>query len=103
MVSGVYESGEPVEEEPVYQYVTDTTAVHETLEQSMAAVSDGLMTGSLIVQFDHLFRKKLGLSTSHASLPQNTNANRYTDILPCELSLGNMFIVSYLTHVDTFS
>ncbi|KAF6209442.1 hypothetical protein GE061_015189 [Apolygus lucorum] len=84
--SSVYDPGEAVEEEPVYQYVTDSTAVRETLEQSMAALSDGLMTGSLIVQFDHLFRKKLGLSTSHASLPQNTNANRYTDILPYDLT-----------------
>ncbi|BES96815.1 phosphatase non-receptor type [Nesidiocoris tenuis] len=84
--SSVYEPIETAEEEPVYQYVTDTTAIRETLEQSMAALNDGLVTGSLIVQFDHLFRKKLGLSTSHASLPQNTNANRYTDILPYDLT-----------------
>ncbi|XP_073970241.1 protein tyrosine phosphatase Meg isoform X3 [Rhodnius prolixus] len=77
----------PVEEEPLYQYVTDpSSGGRETLEQSMSLLREGLVSGNLMVQFERLYRKKQGLSVSIASLAHNTSTNRYTDILPYDLT-----------------
>jgi len=85
--SSVYETtAEHGEEEPLYQYVADTSRGRETLEQSMAVLREGLLSGSIIVQFERLYRKKPSLLTSHAALPHNSNTNRYTDILPYDLT-----------------
>ncbi|KAL1137787.1 hypothetical protein AAG570_009483, partial [Ranatra chinensis] len=84
--SRFYEAVDQVEEEPIYQYVADTTNGRDSLEQSMATLREALISGNLVVQFERIYRKKPGLLTSHAALPHNTNKNRYTDILPYDLT-----------------
>ncbi|XP_014294110.1 tyrosine-protein phosphatase non-receptor type 4 isoform X2 [Halyomorpha halys] len=87
--SSVYEAGtcpEEKEEEPLYQYVSDTSVGRDSLEQSIGLLREGLMSGSLVLAFDRSYRKKPGLTTTQAALPQNSNSNRYTDILPYDLT-----------------
>lgn len=88
----------PVEEEPLYQYVTDpSSGGRETLEQSLSLLREGLVSGNLMVQFERLYRKKQGLSVSIASLAHNTSTNRYTDILPCKYIFFFLFcFVSFI-------
>ncbi|KAJ8290619.1 hypothetical protein GJAV_G00015360 [Gymnothorax javanicus] len=57
-----------------------------TLEESMSQLKMGLQSGALLIHFEHLYRKKAGLSVSFAKLPQNMEKNRYKDILPYDVS-----------------
>lgn len=88
--SAVYEAeADGSEEEPAYQYVPDTPAAvirpgTDALAQSMLLLADGLASGSLLAQFDKLYRKKPGLSTAEAKRPENQAKNRYRDISPCK-------------------
>ncbi|XP_039593229.1 tyrosine-protein phosphatase non-receptor type 3 isoform X2 [Polypterus senegalus] len=54
----------------------------ETLEESMAQMKSGLESGTLLIQFEQLYRKKPGMSFMCARLPQNMDKNRYKDVLP---------------------
>uniref|UniRef100_A0A1B6L6W2 protein-tyrosine-phosphatase n=1 Tax=Graphocephala atropunctata TaxID=36148 RepID=A0A1B6L6W2_9HEMI len=87
--NAVYEAAS-LEEEPAYQYVPDTDTPHhhgtDALAQSMLLLADGLASGSLLVQFDKLYRKKPGLSTADAKRPENLNKNRYRDISPYDVT-----------------
>ncbi|KAA0703307.1 Tyrosine-protein phosphatase non-receptor type 3 [Triplophysa tibetana] len=54
----------------------------ETLEESMTRLERGLVTGTLLLQFEKLDRKKVGMLFSCAKLSENTDKNRYKDVLP---------------------
>uniref|UniRef100_H0XEG9 Tyrosine-protein phosphatase non-receptor type n=1 Tax=Otolemur garnettii TaxID=30611 RepID=H0XEG9_OTOGA len=65
------------------------TAVHpmcpeggDTLEGSMEQLKKGLESGTVLIQFEQLYRKKPGLAVTFAKLPQNLDKNRYKDVLP---------------------
>ncbi|XP_075237521.1 protein tyrosine phosphatase Meg isoform X2 [Lycorma delicatula] len=86
----VYEAEPDVsEEEPAYQFVPDTPQLRpgtDALAQSMLLLADGLASGSLVAQFEKLYRKKPGLSTNDAKRPENHAKNRYRDISPYDVT-----------------
>ncbi|XP_033714273.1 tyrosine-protein phosphatase non-receptor type 3 isoform X4 [Tursiops truncatus] len=53
-----------------------------TLEGSMEQLKKGLESGTVLIQFEQLYRKKPGLAITFAKLPQNLDKNRYKDVLP---------------------
>ncbi|XP_066529806.1 tyrosine-protein phosphatase non-receptor type 3 [Hoplias malabaricus] len=58
----------------------------ETLEESMARLDRGLTSGTLLLQFEKLYRKKTGLVMSCAKQSENMEKNRYKDVLPYDLT-----------------
>uniref|UniRef100_A0A671MC05 protein-tyrosine-phosphatase n=1 Tax=Sinocyclocheilus anshuiensis TaxID=1608454 RepID=A0A671MC05_9TELE len=54
----------------------------ETLEESMSRLEKGLVTGTLLLHFEKLYRKKEGMSMSFAKQSENMDKNRYKDVLP---------------------
>uniref|UniRef100_A0A452RTR9 protein-tyrosine-phosphatase n=1 Tax=Ursus americanus TaxID=9643 RepID=A0A452RTR9_URSAM len=54
----------------------------DTLEGSMEQLKKGLESGTVLIQFEQLYRKKPGLAITFAKLPQNLDKNRYKDVLP---------------------
>ncbi|XP_066223579.1 tyrosine-protein phosphatase non-receptor type 3 isoform X3 [Saccopteryx leptura] len=54
----------------------------DTLEGSMEQLKKGLESGTVLIQFEQLYRKKPGLAITFAKLPQNLDRNRYKDVLP---------------------
>ncbi|KAM6182838.1 tyrosine-protein phosphatase non-receptor type 3 isoform 1-T1 [Erethizon dorsatum] len=54
----------------------------DTLEGSMELLKKGLESGTVLIQFEQLYRKKPGLAITYAKLPQNLDKNRYKDVLP---------------------
>ncbi|XP_065116918.1 tyrosine-protein phosphatase non-receptor type 3 [Paramisgurnus dabryanus] len=54
----------------------------ETLEESMTRLEKGLVTGTLLLQFEKLDKKKVGMLISCAKLSENMEKNRYKDVLP---------------------
>ncbi|XP_036414108.1 tyrosine-protein phosphatase non-receptor type 3 [Colossoma macropomum] len=58
----------------------------ETLEESMARLERGLTSGTLLLQFEKLYRKKPGLLMSCAKLSENMDKNRYKDVLPYDIT-----------------
>ncbi|XP_041432657.1 tyrosine-protein phosphatase non-receptor type 4 isoform X4 [Xenopus laevis] len=79
---------ERLESEPDFQYIPEKTpmdGVHsddDTLRESMIQLAEGLFNGTVLAQFDQLYRKKPGMTMSCAKLPQNISKNRYRDISP---------------------
>nr|XP_033801316.1 tyrosine-protein phosphatase non-receptor type 4 isoform X3 [Geotrypetes seraphini] len=79
---------EKLENEPDFQYIPEKTpldGVHQddnALRESMIQLADGLHSGTILAQFDQLYRKKPGMTMSCAKLPQNISKNRYRDISP---------------------
>ncbi|XP_069157814.1 tyrosine-protein phosphatase non-receptor type 4 isoform X5 [Procambarus clarkii] len=79
-------------EEPAFQYVPEAlpttvsvgVAGSQTapLHESMLLLSEGLEAGSLVAQFEQLYRRKPGLTVTHARRPENEKKNRYRDISP---------------------
>ncbi|XP_038567445.1 tyrosine-protein phosphatase non-receptor type 3 [Micropterus salmoides] len=53
-----------------------------TLEESMRQLDKGIQSGTLCFHFENLYRRKPGLSLSCAQLSENTDKNRYKDVLP---------------------
>nr|XP_020462907.1 tyrosine-protein phosphatase non-receptor type 3 isoform X2 [Monopterus albus] len=53
-----------------------------TLEESMKQLEKGIQSGTLCFHFENLYRRKPGLSLNCARLPENTDKNRYKDVLP---------------------
>lgn len=58
----------------------------DPLIQSILLLGDGLASGSLLTQFEQLYRHKPESSMDSARLPQNIHKNRYRDIAPCKFS-----------------
>ncbi|XP_032844891.1 tyrosine-protein phosphatase non-receptor type 3 isoform X5 [Tyto alba] len=54
----------------------------DTLEESMEQLRRGLECGTVLIQFEQLYRKKPGLAVTCAKVPQNMDKNRYKDVLP---------------------
>ncbi|KAM8789748.1 tyrosine-protein phosphatase non-receptor type 4 isoform 5-T5 [Rhynchonycteris naso] len=79
---------EKLDNEPDFQYIPEKTPlanVHQddhSLRESMIQLAEGLITGTVLTQFDQLYRKKPGMTMSCAKLPQNISKNRYRDISP---------------------
>lgn len=78
------------EEEPLYQYVPDNDIDHPQLNgdalfsQSLLLLSDGLASGTLLSQYEQLYRKNADLAITEARKVDNLNKNRYRDISPCK-------------------
>ncbi|XP_025065138.1 tyrosine-protein phosphatase non-receptor type 4 isoform X2 [Alligator sinensis] len=79
---------EKMENEPDFQYIPEKSpldGIHQddnALRESMIQLAEGLITGTVLAQFDQLYRKKPGMTMSCAKLPQNISKNRYRDISP---------------------
>ncbi|XP_062987281.1 tyrosine-protein phosphatase non-receptor type 3 isoform X2 [Elgaria multicarinata webbii] len=58
----------------------------ETLEETMEQLKKGLESGTVLIQFEQLYRKKPGLAVTCAKLPQNMDKNRYKDVLPYDVT-----------------
>lgn len=80
-------------EEPAFQYVPENlpTTVSSVgvsggqaapLHESMLLLSEGLEAGSLVAQFEQLYRRKPGLTVLEARRQENEKKNRYRDISP---------------------
>ncbi|XP_058158548.1 tyrosine-protein phosphatase non-receptor type 3 isoform X5 [Dasypus novemcinctus] len=54
----------------------------DSLEGSMEQLKKGLESGTVLIHFEQLYRKKPGLAITFAKLPQNLDKNRYKDVLP---------------------
>lgn len=79
---------EKLETEPDFQYIPEKAPVgsaHQddhSLRESMLQLAEGLVAGTVLTQFDQLYRKKPGMTMCCAKLPQNISKNRYRDISP---------------------
>ncbi|KAK7938890.1 hypothetical protein WMY93_002216 [Mugilogobius chulae] len=60
----------------------DSSVDQNALRESMNALREGLSSGTLLQQFDSLYRKRPGMTMLCAKLPQNVSKNRYRDISP---------------------
>ncbi|XP_071513326.1 tyrosine-protein phosphatase non-receptor type 4 isoform X3 [Panulirus ornatus] len=79
-------------EEPAFQYVPEALPTSVSvgvsgsqtapLHESMLLLSEGLEAGSLVAQFEQLYRRKPGLTVTEARRPENEKKNRYRDISP---------------------
>uniref|UniRef100_A0AAR2K294 protein-tyrosine-phosphatase n=1 Tax=Pygocentrus nattereri TaxID=42514 RepID=A0AAR2K294_PYGNA len=58
----------------------------ETLEEAMVRLERGLTSGTLLLQFEKLYRKNPGLLISCAKLSENMDKNRYKDVLPYDIT-----------------
>lgn len=58
----------------------------ETLEESMTRLERGLVTGTLLLHFEKLYRKKEGMLMSCAKQSENMDKNRYKDVLPYDIT-----------------
>ncbi|GBP80993.1 Tyrosine-protein phosphatase non-receptor type 4 [Eumeta japonica] len=86
--NAVYETEEPVPEEPAVCFVPLGSA-HcdgDALEQSMLLLGDSLASGAALKQYETLLRKLPEESLAVSRLPQNLNKNRYRDIAPYDNS-----------------
>lgn len=77
------------EEEPLYQYVPDECDIvrgelngDQLFTQSLLLLSDGLASGSLLAQYEQMYRKNADLAITEARKNENVNKNRYRDISP---------------------
>ncbi|XP_048038717.1 tyrosine-protein phosphatase non-receptor type 4b isoform X1 [Megalobrama amblycephala] len=84
----VDEEQEKLDLEPDFQYIPETSGLEQShseadsLRSSIQLLKDGLSSGTVLAQFDQLYRKRPGMSMSCARLPQNISKNRYRDISP---------------------
>ncbi|MGH0190594.1 UNVERIFIED_CONTAM: hypothetical protein FKN15_048022 [Acipenser sinensis] len=91
---------EKLENEPDFQYIPeksplDGALLHDNaLRESMLQLREGLSSGTVLPQFDQLYRKKPGMAMSCAKLPQNIPKNRYRDISPCKYTASPLQIRS---------
>uniref|UniRef100_A0A671MSG9 Tyrosine-protein phosphatase non-receptor type 3-like n=1 Tax=Sinocyclocheilus anshuiensis TaxID=1608454 RepID=A0A671MSG9_9TELE len=58
----------------------------EMLEESMTRLERGLVTGTLLLHFEKLYRKKEGMSMCCAKQSENMDKNRYKDVLPYDIT-----------------
>ncbi|XP_067271771.1 tyrosine-protein phosphatase non-receptor type 4b isoform X3 [Pseudorasbora parva] len=84
----VDEEQEKLDLEPDFQYISETSGLEQShseadsLRSSIQLLKDGLSSGTVLAQFDQLYRKRPGMPMSCARLPQNVSKNRYRDISP---------------------
>ncbi|TSK67217.1 Tyrosine-protein phosphatase non-receptor type 4 [Bagarius yarrelli] len=84
----VDEEDEKLDLEPEFQYIPESRSMDRSHSDpdgwklSFQILKEGLSTGSVLSQFDQLYRKRPGMSMSCARLPQNLSKNRYRDISP---------------------
>lgn len=83
------------EEEPLYQYVPEESDIvrgelngDQLFTQSLLLLSDGLASGSLLAQYEQMYRKNADLAITEARKNENLNKNRYRDISPCKYFRG---------------
>lgn len=86
-------------EEPPFQYVPEVLPTSATikgvvppLQESLMLLGEGLEAGSLVAQFEQLYRRKPGLTVTEARRQDNEKKNRYRDISPCEC--GHLCLVA---------
>lgn len=81
------DSFKETDEEPLFQYIPESPTVmsSDPLIQSILLLGDGLASGSLITQFEQLYRHKPETSMDNARILKYKNKNRYRDIAPCEI------------------
>lgn len=72
-------------------YVPETGEHHigsktsgELFTQSLLLLNDGLASGTLLTQYEQMYRKNPDLAITEARKPANAAKNRYRDISPCE-------------------
>ncbi|KAL2083947.1 hypothetical protein ACEWY4_019465 [Coilia grayii] len=65
---------------------TVNQASEQSLEESMSRMERGVLTGTLLMQFEKLYRRKPGLTYSSAKLSENMEKNRYKDVLPYDIT-----------------
>uniref|UniRef100_A0AAG5DH01 protein-tyrosine-phosphatase n=1 Tax=Anopheles atroparvus TaxID=41427 RepID=A0AAG5DH01_ANOAO len=78
------------EEEPLYQYVPEESDIvrsgllngDQLFTQSLLLLRDGLASGSLLAQYEQLYRKNPELAITEARKSENIGKNRYRDISP---------------------
>lgn len=83
-----------VEDEPSFLYVpeSDVTSrlrkvnLGDKFTQSLLMLNDGLSSGSLVMQYETLYRKNSDLEITEARKVDNLYKNRYRDISPCKYS-----------------
>ena len=78
-------------EEPAFQYIPEVLPTSATikggvppLQESLMLLTEGLEAGSLVAQFEQLYRRKPGLTVTEARRQENEKKNRYRDISPCK-------------------
>lgn len=76
-------------EEPAFQYIPEVLPTSATikggvppLQESLMLLTEGLEAGSLVAQFEQLYRRKPGLTVTEARRQENEKKNRYRDISP---------------------
>lgn len=52
--------------------------------QSLLLLNDGLASGSLLTQYEQMYRKNIDLAITEAKKAENSSKNRYRDISPCK-------------------
>ena len=79
------------EEEPLYLYVPESgeqplngKTSGALFTQSLLLLSDGLASGTLLTQYEQMYRKNPDLAITEARKGTNAAKNRYRDISPCE-------------------
>ncbi|KAB7507413.1 Tyrosine-protein phosphatase 1 [Armadillidium nasatum] len=100
-------------EEPAFQYVPESlpegvgrgglSGRAGALEESLLLLSEALESGSLVAQFEQLYRRKPGLPMNEARKQENEKKNRYRDISPYDgtrvvlkTTLGDYINASYV-------
>lgn len=79
------------EEEPLYLYVPESgdqlnnsKSSGALFTQSLLLLNDGLASGTLLTQYEQMYRKNPDLAITEARKGANALKNRYRDISPCE-------------------
>uniref|UniRef100_A0AAY4CNU7 Tyrosine-protein phosphatase n=1 Tax=Denticeps clupeoides TaxID=299321 RepID=A0AAY4CNU7_9TELE len=79
---------EQLDSEPDLQYIPEPLSADpsqldpDVWRASLQQLKEGLSSGTILTQFDQLYRKRPGMAMSCAKLPQNISKNRYRDISP---------------------
>ncbi|XP_071955024.1 tyrosine-protein phosphatase non-receptor type 4-like isoform X2 [Antedon mediterranea] len=87
----VYVGAEEEEEEPLFQYIPESPRVAnlpdlDALAESIMLLREGLESGTALVQFEQLYRKKPGMTMNICRHPDNICKNRYRDIAPYDVT-----------------
>lgn len=80
------------EEEPLYLYVPEESGENQKssaalFTQSLLLLSDGLASGTLLTQYELMYRRNSDLAITEARKVENAAKNRYRDISPCKWHL----------------